>query len=169
VADFREYRPDHNARTSRIPPRLWEDMRSSVLDLYLQKNKTIEQVAATMKENHGFEAKYPLNVSCFEQLLTSNLNSERQYEHMFKKWKIAKHVPSQVMRHAARKIHENPRRHDFTYKQRSISPLDLERFQSRNPDFAAISSPTACKIHSYPARNIPACIELTHLQQPLLK
>jgi hypothetical protein len=62
MADVREYRPDHNACTSRIPPRLWEEMRSSVLDLYLQKNKTIEQVAATIKENHGFEAKYPLNV-----------------------------------------------------------------------------------------------------------
>ena len=73
------------------------------------------------------------------------LLSIRQYRSMLQDWKLTKNIPGSVMRSAARKLHGNPQRHDFEYKHRAISPVDISRFQNRYPGFDPASSPTACK------------------------
>jgi hypothetical protein len=57
MAEFRSYQPGQNARAGRIAPYRWDAMRPAILQLYLTEDRTIEQVAALMKERHGFEAK----------------------------------------------------------------------------------------------------------------
>ena len=72
--------------------------------------------------------------------------SARQYRFALKRWKITKNIPSIVMKSAARKLHENPQRHDFEYKKSTISILDIRRFQARHSSFDPAASPTACKL-----------------------
>ncbi|KAK5050377.1 hypothetical protein LTR84_003658 [Exophiala bonariae] len=99
-------------------------MRPHILSLYVKENLSLEDVASSMKAVYGFDA------------------SARQYREKLSKWKIVKHVPAQIMRSAARKLYEKPKRHGFKYKQRAISVEDINRFECRNAGFNPASSPT---------------------------
>jgi hypothetical protein len=57
MASYREYDPEQSSRTKRIPPRVWDEMRPFILELYLTEDRPVEEVASAMAARHGFEAR----------------------------------------------------------------------------------------------------------------
>ncbi|ERF71536.1 hypothetical protein EPUS_00525 [Endocarpon pusillum Z07020] len=129
MTECREYDPEQSSRKKRIAPQVWDEMRPLILELYLTEQRT------------GLRRGQNTFLSQKDVLLT--FLSTRQYTFALKKWKVTKNTPGRVKRSAARKLHENPKRHGFQYKQRALSPLDISRCPIRYPGFDPASSPTA--------------------------
>lgn len=57
---FRSQRVSGTSRASRLPKDLWAKHQHNIRDLYIDREKTLEQVVEIMRKNHGFHATYAL-------------------------------------------------------------------------------------------------------------
>jgi Clr5 domain len=123
---------------------MWEFHKSTILDLYLTEDMTLEKVMAHMKQNHGFDARCSPHMACSSLDLT-NFNSKGRYETQFRKWNLRKNLRSSEWKYVSHRIQKRKKegKESVVYFNRDaiapekvkkeISRHDMPTYQSGNP------------------------------------
>lgn len=136
----------------RIPDEKWESVKDIILDEYLNKKKTLEQVINYMKEQHNFKAtSVPVSsFSSFNPHQADVPHSKRQYIHRIgQKWGVGKYNKA-----GAAAVDDGVESGQGRRPRKKATPRSSQTPQATEPSSTPVSAPapaTAPVIRSRPS------------------